>query len=247
MKKNLIIMLLVQSMIFLSCVTFSPIDIDTTLPNDIKNRMLYKDTAQWKYHLDELVGSIIYEKDNGEYSIGKRIIKDGTKLVKDPLDLAQAYHLFINDKADASLSMLAFAGGSISQEQKAEIKIVDILSYFIVYNDFDLGNIKKEFNLPLPKGYKNRYYIQGAILSSVTKNIYQSATKGINTHIVGTGISADGSIYSGSIKSVEAPDFFIGITVRDQADIDLLINKKDRVELITKYSGVINVLDNIIQ
>ncbi len=165
------------------------------LPEDFKRRVLWNDTAIFKYNLEQLAGHVIYAKAMaGQYDRGQRYIKPGKSPVSKVIDSGQIYHSKIDNGAKAQGSYLAFAA-NLSNDQTAEVNIIDTAQVFIPYEDVPVDDLLKEAAKPVEPGTTNRYYIQGVLLSTVTTQ-YGIKINADASGVVGDAFGAKGNVYN---------------------------------------------------
>lgn len=193
-----------------------------SIPDDLKNRTFWEETDIFKYKLEQLTGSIIYTKDSGAFSRGPRIID-----LKNPPELSiikngLLYHSLVNNKLQGNISVLNFTVG-LDSSQVVEVRIVDVMQAFIDFEKIPAKKIRESIGGAEMSGYK-KYYVQGALLTSITKQ-YSHSIKYNTKGVIGSVFGADGQVFN------EESDF-----IQDYK-ISLLLIDLDKYTLLSKGSN----------
>jgi len=214
MKKLLSLTLV--SLVLSGCVSFTETQLVRDLPNDIANRNNIIPTAEWKYELAQLAGSVLVERetpvDGSKYYFSKRIIKASTEPEAKAIPEGVLIELITDNKADAKLKLLAAGGVDISGEQKIEFRYIDSARVFIKYEDIDLPSVIAEANKSAGPNVKNRWYVQGALLSVTQRKVFTKVQGVLQKTVSGSGFEADSDIYSSNSKATK--DYAIHLTLR---------------------------------
>jgi hypothetical protein len=211
-------LMLVCSMVW-GCVSFADSTVEHSLPNDIAARNTFLPTATWKRHLGELAGSILSEMEQGGANdlwqlSTDRYLKSGAVLEETmiPPDEGLLIEVLTDNKADARLSLLAFGSASIGAKEKMSFTYRDTTEVFAPGSSLDLDRLRSEAGKPNPPGVKARYVIQAALLSSIQRKKYTEVEGTFKKTVNGSGIGADGSIYSSDARLTH--DYAIHLTLR---------------------------------
>lgn len=236
MKKRFSVLLALLSFVC-ACVKFSPTEITRVLPSDIAERNNLIQTAQWREHLDELVGGILIEtvdaQGTQQFTIGiRRFLKPNEKPVFRTYSESDGKLLefIIDNKADAKLQILAFGGANIGAEQKMLFHYSDVSDVWLNDGQFDTAALRNEANQSTDPSIKNRWFIQGALLSTIQKKIFTKVQGGLNRTVTGIGFSAEGQIYHST--STFTKDYAIHLTLRH---LDLFRGTEAQVQQKTAY------------
>ena len=195
------------------------------LPEDFKRRVLWAETDIFKYNLEQLAGHVIYAKAAvGQYDRGPRYVKPQKAPVLKVIDSGQIYHSKIDRGAQAEGSYLAFAA-ALSDDQTADVNIIDTAQVFIPYEDVPMEDLLKEAAKPAPSGTTKRYYIQGVLLATVTTQ-YGVKIKADASGVVGNAFGAKGNVYNEEMTV--GRDFRISLLL---IDIDKLKQASSRKEM----------------
>jgi len=203
-----------------SCVSFTSTPIITHLPKDIADRNNYLNTADWKYELAELAGSILilYKTpvDGKMYDLGKRIINKNLEPKVEIITGGEIAKYLIDNHVEEKLKVIGLGDVQLSNKDKVEFTYTDTTRVFIKQIDWDYQALKEEANKNFGANIEARYFIQGALLSSIQRKKYSEVNSGLTTIIEGTGLKAGGKIYS-SNSAIEK-DFTIHLTLRNLDD-----------------------------
>lgn len=240
--------ILLTALVFLmcGCITFTQTDITTTIPRDIKIRNNFFPTAEWKYELAELAGSILVERkepvDGQKYYLSKRIIKPGTEPTIEAIPDGLLIEIIVDDSADTKLKTISIGNIALGAKKKMAFTYSDASRVFIKYQDLDITAIIAEANKEPGPNTENRWFIQGALLSLIQRKIYNEAKGGISTNLIGSAFKAEGNIYHKASKTTK--DYAIHLTLRDldefiEADQEELTELlKSTEELIISTEGL---------
>lgn len=217
------------------CMTFTETEITKALPNDIAQRNNYVPTAEWKYELGELAGSILIERktqvDGKLFYLGERIIKNQTEPEVKAISDGQLIRMYIDNSADAKLKIIGLGGVDLDVKKKMEFTYTDSSRAFIKQSDWDKSALTVEANKPLKNNEKAKYFIQGVLLSLLQRQEYSYAGSKTNATVNGSGMQVDSSIYSSS--GVLTKDYAIHLTLRDLSDF-----KTDNKKIYSEESEV---------
>lgn len=206
----------------ISCVSFTDAQVTRSIPRDIADRNTFMPTATWKRHLSELGGSILYEMTPGSneaYELSTlRVLKSGTRPVETiiPPDEGVLLEVLIDSSASANLKAIGVGNAGLSAKEKMSFTYRDVSEVFIPSSDWDRTALSAEAKKPMPKGVTRRYYIQAALLSGIQRKKYSEVSGTFKKAVDGTGIGADGEIYSSS--DTFSQDYAIHLTLRDLAE-----------------------------
>lgn len=217
--KNIISVIVI--LVMTGCTTFTEQPVITEVPNDIKDRNNYLPTAQWKYELTELAGSVLvkYKKadqDGKLWDVKDRIIKSGTEPQKTSISDGELLTRLVDNRADAKLKAIGIGGASLSNKQKMEFTFSDARRVFIPSGDFDREALKKEAEKPLKDNEEAKYYVRGALLSVIQRRIFTEIEGSILKNIATSGLKADGKLYNSETNHTK--DFAIHLTLISLSD-----------------------------
>ncbi len=236
MVKRCLYLLVVFSLLS-GCVKFSPTAVVRTLPNDIADRNNLLPTAQLREHMEELIGAILIEIEdptgqlNYELSTQKYLTSDAKPVLKSYSENeGTMVDILIDNKADVKLQALAFGGASLGAEQKMQFLYSDVADVWINDQYFDNQALRNEANRTVPNNIRNRWLIQGTLLSSIQTKTFTKVSGGLTKTVVGTGISAEGEVYSSA--SAFTKDFALHLTLRH---IDLFKGTDQEVQQTRFY------------
>jgi hypothetical protein len=177
-------------------VKFKDVPVNLSLPDDFKARNLYDQTDIWKFKLPELVGFIISDSGSGTYDRLRRIVKDGyeAKLEIVPDADKKVYSSRIDRGAEAEGSYLLFSAG-LQANQMAEVVIEDVSLAFINDADIPWERLRTEAGIRPPNSNARRFWIQAALLTTITINYYQEISANASG-VVGETFGAKGKVYN---------------------------------------------------
>jgi hypothetical protein len=148
-------------------IQFADTPLNQSLPDDFKNRVLWTQTDQFKYHLDQLVGHIIYnESGSTNFERGPRYIDPQKMPALKTIAEGTVYHSKVNQAAAFQGGYLAFAA-NIHATNAVDVSITDTAEIFIPYDDIPMQALLDEAKKPKPTPSTKRYYVQGALLATV--------------------------------------------------------------------------------
>ena len=194
MKKAILCLLAVSC---IACgVKFKDAPVNLSLPDYFKTRNLYDRTDIWRFKLPELVGFIIADSGSGTYDRLRRIVKDGyeAKLEIIPDADKKVFSSRIDRGAEAEGSYLLFSAG-LKANQMAEVSIEDVSLVFINDADIPWERLRTEAGTHPPNTNARRFWIQGALLTTITINYYQEISANASG-VVGETFGAKGKVYN---------------------------------------------------
>lgn len=219
MPRFLSVILLGSLLLMTACagVRFADEGINKGLPEDWKNRIVYKQTDILKYDISQIPGQILFCTDVAEGEKDCKIqvdryVKNGTGvLIKTPE--AIVYNSKIDSKASAQGSYLAFAA-QIQAGHVEEVSITDSIVVYYKFEDVPIAELKRyAATVSSPPGVK-RYWIQGALLSTINRNSL-------------TEIDADAKSVIGNTAGVSGKVYNKGITIQNDYRLSFLLADLD--------------------
>jgi hypothetical protein len=197
MRANLLFLLI--ALVLSGCTTgglhFSEVALNEPLPDDFKKRVLWTSTDVFKYNLDQLVGHMIYEQaeNPGKFERGPRYVDPDKPPVFKTIDGGIVYHSKVDRAAAAEGSYLVFAA-SIGGSNTVDVTIADTAQVFLPYERIPIAELVKESKKAPEKPATKRYYIQGVLLATVTRQA-GSAIEANASGVVGDAYKAKGTVY----------------------------------------------------
>lgn len=196
-------------------VKFRDRDINEPLSSEMLGVSLFKDTEILKRHLEEIPGYIAVDSGSGNLQAVFPLQTDGYRPVVVPIKDGKAfYHSVIDQSAGVQGSYLAILSAGLNTKQVAEVTITETAEAFIPGDKVPWQEIADWAKAhPALPGQK-RYYVQAALLSSVSKTIYVE----VNTDATvdgGAAFGAKGKVFA-SDKTTQTSNFaFIGTHLLD--------------------------------
>ena len=242
-KKSLL--LYFSAILLSSCgVKFSPITHNKTTPEDLKNRTFWDQTDIFKYNLEQLTGSILYKVEGeGNFRRGSRVVDEANKPSIEAIENGLLYHSKINREYEGGVSVLSFTT-ELSTDQMVDVKITDIFQSFIEFESIPIDRIKEIIDSDELANTK-KYYIQGALLTSVTKTYGSEISANASGVVGGAFKAANGKIYNEETDFIQ--DYKISLALIDLDKLDILLEASplvdDRDELINMIKSSISKVD----
>jgi hypothetical protein len=196
-------------------VKFADVEVNRPLPDEFKNRTFYAKTDIFKYRLSQLAGNVIVrEADSTAYVRLDRVVPEGVVPIEKDVDEegGEIYRSVVDRGASAEGSYLAFAG-SLSANEIAKVQIRDRHWVFI-----DLVPAVRDAIADWVEDHPNddpavkRWYVQGALLASITTDYYQEIDA-TASGVVGETLGAKGEVYNRFRET--ATDFRISLELLD--------------------------------
>jgi len=199
---------------FIGCgVRFKDAPINLELPDDFKTRNLLDRTAIWRFNMPELAGTVLYLEQDGSYSRHRRFVKEGyvaiLRFVED--SEKKIYSSRVDRGIVAEGSYLVFAA-NLDAKQIAEVNIEDVSLVFINDADIPWERLVEEANAQAPNPGIHRYWIQAALLSSITIDYYSEISTSASG-VVGETFGAKGNVYNK--QGTTAHDYKISLELID--------------------------------
>lgn len=195
-------------------VSFAPVPLNASLPDNFKKRNLYTHTEIFRHRLPELAGSVLYRKgETGEFDRGARFVKPGPDIPLQTVKEADAavYTSKIDKGAAIHGSYLAFAA-NLSDKQTASVDIRDTAVVFIPWADVPLDVLRAEAEKPNPNPGTHRYWVQAALLTAVTVDNYVEISSDASA-VVGETFGAKGNVYNK--QGTTTHDYLISMELLD--------------------------------
>jgi len=211
MKKTILCLLVISG---IACgVKFKDAPINLSLPDYFKARNLYDRTDIWKFKLPELVGFVIADSGSGTYDRLRRIVKEGyeAKLEIIPDADKKVYSSRIDRGAEIEGSYLLFSAG-LQANQMAEVTIEDVSLAFINDADIPWERLTTEAGTHPPNSTARRFWIQAALLTTITISYYQEISANASG-VVGETFGAKGKVYNK--QGTTQKDFKISLELVD--------------------------------
>lgn len=227
MKRYLIITFV--SVLFAGCsgIKFSSNAVNKTIPDDLKNRTFWSETDIFKYKLEQLTGNIIYTTDSGATFIrGSRVVDEANPPMLETIKDGLLYSSKINRDIETSVSIVAAFKSNLKATNVVDFKVTDIIKSFIDFEKIPLDRIKEIIQKKELKGVK-KYYIQGALLTSITSQ-YANEIKGNAEGVVGGAYGINGKVYNEEATFIQ--DYKISLALIDLDKLDVLLKGKPLLE-----------------
>lgn len=191
---------------------FGSVPVNEELPEDWKNRNLYHNTAHFKYQLQDLAGSLLQKKEGEkEFTrIGRQVAPGYVPALK-VIDDGKVYESKVDRGAEVQGSYLAWVA-KLQGNQKAGVLIQDVSSVFIPYPDIPWKELAKLAVANPPQPGVQRFYVQGALLSSIVIEKYMEIEASASG-VMGPAVGIGGKVYArqGSVSR----DFRIALELID--------------------------------
>jgi hypothetical protein len=194
-------------------------DINMKLSPEMLGASLFKDTEILKRHLEEIPGYIAVDDGSGNLLAVLPLQTEGFIPTVTPINDDKAfYHSVIDQSAGVQGSYLAILSADLSTKQTADVTITEMAESYIPRDKVPWQEIAKWAKAnPAPAGQK-RYYVQGALLSGVSKTIYVEVSSNMTVD-GGSAFGAKGKVYA-TDKNTQTSNFaFIGTHL---LDVDLI-------------------------
>jgi len=166
------------------------------LPDDYRNRVLWKEVDIFKYNLAQLAGHVVTTSDpsGGRFERGARILGRDTVPTLQPIRDGTLYHSKIDRDASVEGDYLAFAA-KLSDRQTADVVIVDTSQVFIPFEEVPVEALLAEAAKERPTPSTRRYYIQGVLLATVTTRYGVQIDAGASG-VIGSTFGAKGKVFN---------------------------------------------------
>jgi hypothetical protein len=195
-------------------VRFKNASFNLTLPDYFKARNLYDKTDIWRFKMPELVGSVLYLEPKSEsYERGRRIAREGYVAKLEVIEDSErkVYYSRVDRSIAAEGSYLLFAA-NLDASQMADVNIEDVSLVFINDADIPWEELIAEAKRPKSNPETSRYWVQGALLSTLTINYYTEISSSASG-VVGETFGAKGKVYNK--QSAASRDFRISLELID--------------------------------
>jgi len=196
-------------------VKFRDRDINLKLSPEMLGVSLFKDTEILKRHLEEIPGYIAVDDGSGNLRAVLPLQTSGYMPPVVPIKDDKAfYHSIIDQTAGVQGSYMSILSADLSTKQTADVTITETAEAYIPRDKVPWQAIANWAKAnPAPPGQK-RYYVQGALLASVSKTIYVE----VDTNATvdgGAAFGAKGKVYA-TDKTTQTSNFaFIGTHLLD--------------------------------
>ena len=217
-------------------VKFRDRDINLKLSPEMLGASLLKDTEILKRHLEEIPGYIAVDDGSGNLQTVLPLQTKGFMPTVTPIKDDKAfYHSVIDQSAGVQGSYLAILSADLNTKQTADVTITETAEAYIPRDKVPWQEIAKwAKGNPAPVGQK-RYYVQGALLASVSKTIYVEVNSSATVD-GGAAFGAKGKVYA-TDKTTQSSNFaFIGMHL---LDVDLIATNPPVGVMVSKggYEG----------
>jgi hypothetical protein len=190
-------------------VRFADVALNKDLPADYKNRVLWPQTDAFKYNLTQLAGHVIVgDPKTGEFERGPRYIKEGYEPKLGVIEDGAVYNSKVTNSAAANANYLAFAA-KLSNDEAAEVTIVDTNDVFIPYEQIPHDALAEEARKPAPEG-RAKYYVQGVLLATITIKNYHKIEADASA-VAGNTFGGGGKVFNEA--NDVSKDFKISLTL----------------------------------
>jgi hypothetical protein len=196
-------------------VRFSDVTLTNDIPQSFKDRNVYPDQSGiLKYKLEQIAGSIIYHEPNAEYYDLKKIVLPKNyhpvlEIVKD--DLGKVFEGTVNRNAAVKGSYLSFAA-SLDAKSIATFSIRDRVMVFVNSDDVPWEALVREARVQKPNPATKRYWIQGALMSSLDAVMLTEISANASA-VVGPTLGAEAKVYNKSGQEIH--DYKISVHLID--------------------------------
>jgi len=236
MKKAFTAIVVCCSMLLLiGCqgVTFLDRNINLKLSPEMLGRSLFTDTEILKRHLEEVPGYIAVDNGDGILQAVLPLQTGGFIPPVTPIHDDKAfYHSVIDQEAGAQGSYLALLSVDLSAKQTAEVTITETAEAYIPKERVPWQTIAEWGKAHPPRPGQKRFYVQGALLSTVSKTIY-SEIKGNATVDGGMAFGAKGKVYASDKNTQTSNQAYIGTHL---LDVDAIVaNPPTRIPMKGEY------------
>lgn len=220
-------------------VKFMDRNINLQLSPEMLGASVFKDTEILKRHLEEIPGYIAVDDGSGNLQGVAPLLADGSTPTVTPIREEKAfYHSVIDQAAGAQGSYLAILTADLSTKQTADVTITETAEAFIPRANVPWQAIVDwaKANPVLPGQKQKRYYIQAALLATVSKTIFVEVDSSATVD-GGAAYGAKGKVYA-TDKTTQTSNFaFIGAHL---LDIDLIAKNPPSDKNVPK--GVYEIL-----
>jgi hypothetical protein len=200
-------------------VTFRDRDINLKLSPEMLGRSVFADTEILKRHLEEVPGYVVVDDGSGALQVVGNIVPQGFTPTVNPINDKQAfYHSVIDQSAGLQGSYLKVLSADLSTKQTADVSISETAECFIPKTSVPWLSIAQWAKAHPPASGTKRYFIQGALLSAVSKTVYVEISSNASVD-GGAAYGASGKVYA-TDKDTQTSNFaFIGTHL---LDVDLI-------------------------
>jgi len=162
----------------------------TPLPNDFKNRVVIKNSIDFRINPVKNIGLFIAANGNGYYSvISQPTVASGYTPIAENMDGA-VYESTIDRGASAQGSYLALAAASLSDKQVAQLTIKDQVHAYVPLSGIPEDRI---FSIAGTPSTEYRYWIADLYISSISTSVFTNLEG--NTAITAPAFGAKGAVY----------------------------------------------------
>ncbi len=204
-------------MLFTGCagVKFMDRNINMKLSDEMLGTSVFKDTEIVQRHLEDIPGYIAIDDGSGTLQAVLPLQTNGFKPPVTPIKDDKAfYHSVIDQSAGAQGSYLALISADLSTKQTAEVTITETAEAYIPRDKVPWQAIAQWAKAHPPRPGEKRYYVQGALLSSVAKTIYLEISTNATVE-GGTAFGAKGKVYATDKNTQTSNRAFIGTHLID--------------------------------
>jgi hypothetical protein len=195
-------------------VTFADRVINQPLSTDMLGRSVVKDTEILKRHLEEIPGYIVVDGGNGDLEPVVPVLIDYTPPVTAITGEEAFYHSIIDRTAGAQGSYLQLITASLDIKYKAEVTITETAEAFIPKANVPWVKIAQWATDHPPVQGQKRYYVQGALLSTVSSTVYGEVSANANVD-GGAAFGAGGKVYATDKTTQTTNRAYIGVHILD--------------------------------
>jgi hypothetical protein len=196
-------------------VKFIDRNINLKLSDEMLGTSLFKDTEILKRHLEDIPGYIAVDDGSGTLQAVFPLQTNGYKPSVTPIrDDKAFYHSVIDQSAGIQGSYLAILSADLGTKHTAEVTITETAEAYIPKENVPWQAIAQWAKTNPPRPGEKRFYVQGALLSTVSKTTYVEISANATVD-GGTAFGAKGKVYA-TDKTTQTSNYaFIGTHLID--------------------------------
>jgi hypothetical protein len=185
-------------------------------PAELSARQYLRSAGVYTRNLAGLVGHVVYAKrvqgECPEVYSDANLSLDHYLLPKSKLEpdttAVERFSDKIDAKANVDAALLTFAA-NLAANQAAEVVVMDTTTLMAPDDVIDLPKLQRLADQPLQEGDCDRFFIRGAIVTTVTHRTATEVQGGAT--ITGTAFGANGKVFSAAHKY--SLDYRLGLSV----------------------------------
>jgi hypothetical protein len=196
-------------------VKFLDRNINLKLSEEMLGRSLFTDTEILKRHLEEVPGYIAVDKGNGTLEAVLPLQTGGfIPPVTAITDDKSFYHSVIDQTAGAQGSYLSILSVDLTAKQTAEVLIKEAAEAWIPRDKVPWQAIAEWGRNHPPRPGEKRFYVQGALLSTVSKTVCTEISANATVD-GGIAFGAKGKVYGSDKNTQTSNHAYIGTHLLD--------------------------------